>query len=386
MEIGNSGLRELSVDDLFQGTTFLPDAEISRFEVLLERVSRNRYTGFVALYTELFQLFPQAPHLAEFFEQAFNLIVPPTREQRLIMNDPVFQVWSVLAAHYANLVITKKTADTDALEKMLIEFPQMLMRVKTTDSARTNDYCPPVYRFDVDPLVAIVAPPSYEFPKDEATRKQLERNGHSVHFFCDVVNIALLRIEHTWPACREQFRKLVKSICYLPDGSFRSCSASRFTGIILISNRDDSILDLEESLVHEATHQLLYNIVEVCPVVKEEASREALFTLPWSGQKRDFYGYFHAFFVYVALVKYLGRIRSRSSHELQRAQNRLVFILQGLIKALPDFEASADFTPQGRQLMENLAKEVRALESQHAGLLAISGTAAGSERLLGLTA
>ncbi|APC15568.1 HEXXH motif domain-containing protein [Pseudomonas frederiksbergensis] len=385
MDIGNSGLRELSDDELFQGTTFLPDAELSRFEVLLERVSRNRYTRFDALYTELFQRFPNAPQLAEFFEQAFNLIVPPTREQRLIINDPVFQVWNVLTAHYAHRVITKKVADTDALEKMLIGFPQMLARVKTTDSVRTNDYCPPVYRFDVDPLVARVAPPSYEFPKDEATRKQLERNGHSVNFFCDVVNIALLRIEHTWPACREQFRKLVKSICYLPDGSFRSCSASRFIGIIFISNRDDSILDLEESLVHEATHQLLYNIVEVCPVVKDETSREVLFTLPWSGQARDFHGYFHEFFVCVALVKYLGRVRSRSSHELQRAQNRLVFILQGLIKALPDFEASTDFTPQGRQLLENLAKEVRGLESHHAGLLAISGTAEGAARLLGMT-
>lgn len=385
MNIGNSGLRELSDDELFQGTTFLPDAEPSRTEVLLERVSRNRYTSFGALYTELLQLFPNAPQLAEFFEQAFNLIEPPTREQRLIINDPVFQVWNILTAHYAHLVITKKAADTDVLEKMLIEFPQMLARVKITDSACTNDYCPPVYRFDVDPLVASVAPPSYEFPKDETTRKQLERNGHSVNFFCDVVNIALLRIEHTWPACREQFRKLVKSICYLPDGSFRSCSASRFIGIIFISNRDDSILDLEESLVHEATHQLLYNIVEVCPVVKDETSREALFSLPWSGQKCDFHGYFHEFFVYVALVKYLGRVRSRSSHELQRAQNRLVFILQGLIKALPDFEASTDFTPQGRQLLENLAKEVRGLESQHAGLLAISGTAEGAARLLGMT-
>jgi hypothetical protein len=107
--------------------------------------------------------------------------------------------------------------------------------------------------------------------------------------------------------------------------------------------------------------------------------------LPWSGQKRDLYGYFHAFFVYIALVKYMGRVRSRSSRELLRAQKRLVFILQGLIKALPDFEASADFTPQGRQLLENLIKEVRTLENQYAGLLAISGTQAERQRLLGMT-
>ncbi|EJL97629.1 hypothetical protein PMI18_04287 [Pseudomonas sp. GM102] len=384
MDTGNRGQRELSVEDLFQGTTFLPDTEPSRFEVLQQRVSRNRYTTFTVLYAELFKLFPDAPHLAEFFEQAVNLILLPPPEQHSIINDPVFQVWSALVFKYANLVLTKKTEETAELEKFLVEFPDVLARVKAKDKSRSAYDCPPVYRFDADPLIMLATPPSYEFPEDEVTRKKLERSGYSVHFFGDVVNIALLRIEHTWPACHEQFRKLVKSICYLPDASFRSCSASRYTGVILLSSRDDSILDLEESLVHEATHQLLYNIVEVCPVVNEEASQEATFTLPWSGQKRDVYGYFHAFYVYVALVKYLERIRSRSSHELQRAQKRLAFILRGLVRALPDLEASSDFTPQGRQLLENLAQEVRVLESHHAGLLAKTATV--PERALGATA
>jgi hypothetical protein len=386
MDIGNSGQHELSVEDLFQGTTFLPDTELSRFEVLLERVSRNRYTIFTVLYAELFKLFPDSPHLAGFFEQAVNLILLPPQEQRLIINDPVFQVWSGLTFRYTNLVLTKKAADAATLEKMLIEFPDMLARVMAMDKSRATHDCPPVYRFDVDPLIAIAIPPSYEFPEDEATRKQLERSGYSVHFFSDVVNIALLRIEHTWPACHKQFKKLVKSICYLPDGSFRSCSASRYTGVILLSSRDNSILDLEESLVHEATHQLLYSIVEVCPVIDEDASREASFTLPWSGQKRDLYGYFHAVFVYVALVKYLERVRSRSSHELQRAQNRLAFIMRGLTKALPELEASVDFTPLGRQLLENLAKEVRTLEGKHAALMAKTAPATVPERALGATA
>jgi hypothetical protein len=385
MDIGNSGQRELSVDDLFQGTTFLPDTEPSRFEVLLERVSRNRYTTFTVLYAELFKLFSDSPHLTSFFEHAVNLILLPPQEQYPIMNDPVFQVWSGLTFRYTNLVLTKKAEDTATLEKMLVEFPDMLARVKAKDKSLAIHDCPPVYRFDVDPLIMLATPPSYVFPEDEATRKRLER-GYSVHFFGDVVNIALLRIEHTWPACREQIKKLVKSICYLPDGSFRSCSASRYTGVILLSSRDDSILDLEESLVHEATHQLLYNVVEVCPVIDEAASQEPSFSLPWSGQKRDVYGYFHAFFVYVALVKYLERVRSRSSHELQQAQNRLVFILRGLTRALPDLETSGDFTPQGRQLLENLAKEVRALESKHAGLLAITAPATVPERALGATA
>ncbi|WP_223484035.1 aKG-HExxH-type peptide beta-hydroxylase [Pseudomonas sp. A-RE-19] len=386
MDIGNSGQRELSVDDLFQGTTFLPDTEPSRFEVLLERVSRNRYTIFTVLYAELFKLFPDSPHLAVFFEQAVNLIVLPPQEQHPIINDPVFQVWQGMTFRYTNQVLTEKSEDTAMLEKMLIEFPDVLARVKAKDKIRPVHDCPPLYRFDVDPLIAIATPPSYEFPKDEEARKQLERSGHPVRFFSDIVNIALLRMEHTWPACHERFKQLVKAICYLPDGLFRSCSASRYTGVILLSSRDNSILDLEESLVHEATHQLLYYIVEMCPVVAEGASREASFTLPWSGQKRDLYGYFHAFYVYIALVKYLERVRSRSSHELQQAQNRLAFIMRGLTRALPDLEASGDFTPQGRQLLENLVKEVRALESKHAGLLAKTTPATVTERVLGATA
>lgn len=386
MDTGNSGQRELSVDDLFQGTTFLPDTESSRFDVLLERVSRNRYTTFTVLYAELFRLFPDSPHLAVFFEQAVNLILLEPQEQHPIINDPIFQIWQGLTFRHTNLVLTEKSEETGELEKLLIGFPDMLARVKAKDTSRLIHDCPPVYRFDVDPLIAMAVPPSYKFPEDEATRKQLERDGHPVRFFSDIVSIALLRIEHTWPACHERFKKLVKAICYLPDGSFRSCSASRYTGVILLSSRDNSILDLEESLVHEATHQLLYCIVEMCPVIEEVTSREASFTLPWSGQKRDLYGYFHAFYVYIALVKYLERVRSRSSEELQRAQNRLAFIMRGLIRALPDLQASGDFTPQGRQLLENLAKEVRALESKHAGLMTKTAPATVPERALDATA
>ncbi|WP_261792936.1 aKG-HExxH-type peptide beta-hydroxylase [Pseudomonas chlororaphis] len=265
------------------------------------------------------------------------------------------------------------------LQGKLLEFCDVLKRI---DVAR--DESPPVYRFDADPLIAQVTPPSYEFPQDEHLRKQLERGGYSTAFFRDVMQIALLRIQHTWPECHRQWQVLVKAVCYLPDGAFRSCSASRYTGVILLSSRDNSILDMEESLVHEAIHQLLYNIVEVCPVVDPQASRETLFTLPWSGQQRDLYGYFHAFYVYVALVKYLERVKSRPPRELQAARERLGFILRGLVRALPDFAASPDFTPQGRELLENLMREVQDLALRHAALLGDGEPAAGP--VLGMTA
>ncbi len=386
MDIGNHGELDSTVDDLFKANTFLADARYSRFELLLEHVSRNRFTVFMVLYAELFKLLGEDSRLSAFFERAVELVLLPPREQSSIINDPVFQIWAGQAFRLTNHYLVGKSENTVELEKALLEFSDMLDRVKERNTSVAVQSDPPVYRFDADPLIMQATPPSYEFPEDEATRKRLERGGFSSRFFADVVKIALLRIEHTWPACREQMKTLIKSICFLPDGAFRSCSASRYTGVILLAGRDESILDLEESLVHEATHQLLYHIVEVSAVVDPDASQEPSFSLPWSGQKRDLYGYFHAFYVYIALVKYMERVRSRSAEELQRAQNRLLFILRGLIRALPDLQASEDFTPHGRQLLDNLAAEVRAMESKYAGRLAASPTLTTTPPVLGATA
>ncbi len=386
MDIGNHREFDSTVDDLFKGNTFLADARYSRFEILLEHVSRNRFTTFMVLYAELFKLLGEDSRLSAFFQRAVELVLLPPREQASIINDPVFQIWAGQTFRLTNHCLVGKSDNTVELEKALLEFSDMLDRVKERNTSVAAQSDPPVYRFDADPLIMQATPPSYEFPEDEATRKRLERGGFSSRFFADVVKIALLRIEHTWPACREQMKSLIKSICFVPDGTFRSCSASRYTGVILLASRDESILDLEESLVHEATHQLLYHIVEVSDVVDPDASQEPSFSLPWSGQKRDLYGYFHAFYVYIALVKYMERVRSRSAEEMQRAQNRLLFILRGLIRALPDFQASADFTPHGRQLLDNLAAEVRAMESKYAGRLAASPTLTTTPSVLGATA
>ncbi|WP_225875036.1 aKG-HExxH-type peptide beta-hydroxylase [Pseudomonas bananamidigenes] len=340
----------------------------------------------MVLYAELFKLLGEDSRLSAFFQRAVELVLLPPREQASIINDPVFQIWAGQTFRLTNHCLVGKSDNTVELEKALLEFSDMLDRVKERNTSVAAQSDPPVYRFDADPLIMQATPPSYEFPEDEATRKRLERGGFSSRFFADVVKIALLRIEHTWPACREQMKSLIKSICFVPDGTFRSCSASRYTGVILLASRDESILDLEESLVHEATHQLLYHIVEVSDVVDPDASQEPSFSLPWSGQKRDLYGYFHAFYVYIALVKYMERVRSRSAEEMQRAQNRLLFILRGLIRALPDFQASADFTPHGRQLLDNLAAEVRAMESKYAGRLAASPTLTTTPSVLGATA
>lgn len=369
MDSVNSQQPELSIDELFQGTTFLPDSEPERFLKLQEQVEKNRYTMFVALYAELAKLFAADSALNLFFKQALDIILSPSSVRAKLIAHPVFQIWNILTFRDVNYLLTGKTLDDAEVKARLLEFAQVLQRIEASQDAQVDEQYPPVYRFDVDPLITQVTPPSYDYPPDEQTRRQLERAGYSKAFFKDVMQLALLRIKHTWPACHEQWQVLVKAVCYLPDGSFRSCSASRYTGVILLSSRDNSILDMEESLVHEATHQLLYNIVEVAAVVEPHASKEALYSLPWSGQQRDLYGYFHAFYVYIALVKYLERVQARPAEEMRRAEQRMLFILRGLSKALADFETAPGFTAQGRELLGNLMQEVHRLERRHAGLL-----------------
>jgi hypothetical protein len=375
MDAGANNHLDLESDVLLGTSTFFPDQGPAEVDRLLQMVSRNRYTTFLTLYGELSRLFAGTGREREFFGSALKVITVPPEERQSTVNDPLFQIWTGFALREANRVLAGLTTDTGSLEQTLNEFPSVLQRIAATTPAHPIDGDPPIRRFDVDPLIAAALPPSYEFPTDESARKQLERTGHPVGFFRDVVKIALERMRATWPECHEQFRKLVKLICYLPDGVFRSCSAARYTGVILLSAKDNSLLDLEESLVHEGGHQLLYTITEASPFIDPQQPQDELFTLPWSGQQRDLYGYFHASFIYTLLVKYFERLEKREESELRRAENRLAFILKGLTRALPDLHASKGFSPYGRELLESLAREVRLLEDRHAGLMAKSASA-----------
>ncbi|MGH9413713.1 MAG: aKG-HExxH-type peptide beta-hydroxylase, partial [Terriglobales bacterium] len=225
------------------------------------------------------------------------------------------------------------------------------------------------HRLDMDPLIALALPPSYEVPGDPAEQKTRSQLGHPLAFFRDVAGIALDRIQVVWPEAREYFGRLVYAVCYLPDAEFRSCSASRYTGVILISNRDCSVLDLEESLVHEAGHQLLYNIAEADPVTDDSSDEQ--YRLPWSGRMRDFYGYVHAFYIYVLLAQYHERVMGcRAGPDGDFAAERVRHIVRGLVAALPDFQTNPHLTPRGRVLMDALALDVAGLERRNRGLIA----------------
>ncbi len=202
-----------------------------------------------------------------------------------------------------------------------------------------------IERFDVDPLIVEVSPPSYQFPDEKRQREIEETTAYSLSFFLEVATAATERIKQTWLAAYQDFTKFVRIIIHVPNANFRSCSADRYAGVIFLSADDDTLLDVEESFIHEYGHQILYNVIELDPLIYQQEERR--FNLPWSGAERDFWGYFHAFFIY----------------------QRLLEILRGAIQAVPDLEGANCFTPKGEELFRLLKAQVDRFEKQYQRLL-----------------
>lgn len=333
---------------------------------LLERVAHRRLTTFLAIQGEIYSLCFSEQQAAEFLDAAAGVVGRSSAERRALVNHPAFLCWVTLTLADLNRRLAGLDADPDPLRRRLADFVPMLLRISGA-SDRSNASGPSFHRLDIDPVIAQSLAPSYIMPASPEEAAASLQRGHPIGFIRDVIGVALDRIATTWPAARDRFDRLVHAVIYLQDADFRSCSASRYVGVIMLSARDGSLLDLEESLVHEAAHQLLYHIVEDEPVI--DGNPQAQFRLPWSGQMRDLYGYFHAFFVYVELAHYYERVTMRDGRDGRAAATRLGEIIRGLVAALPDFEASPAFTGHGRQLLGVLDGDVTALADRHRMLL-----------------
>jgi hypothetical protein len=350
--------------------TFLPDDGQESLTELAEIVWRKRFSTFAALSQEIVAAVPEIAEDTGFASHAVGVLSDDQAKRRALVSDPAFGAWVNLAIVAANKLLLDPSEGRNEIEGLLRDFAKLLQRISEHEdgAGRTipgTDVL--VERFDIDPLIARVTPPSYTFTQDEEEQRRLVQSGFSTAFFRDVAGFALRRIGAAWPECYQYVTRLVRIVGYLPDADFRSCSASRYMGVIYIAARDSSILDLEESIVHEGGHQLLYTVVDMSPIVREDAEGGD-FTLPWSGQIRDFYGYFHAFYIYILLATYMHRVATSTGKlhtevDRSRARDRMTFIVRGLQRAVEDFRDNSRLTPFGRSLVDSLEGEVDRLMS-----------------------
>lgn len=212
-----------------------------------------------------------------------------------------------------------------------------------------------IHRYVVPSLLKRVSPPSYTFPDRAVVRTR--RHAYTLDFFREVCETALSKIHGTWPELHDDLVTYIKRLVHVPDADFRSCSAVRYAGVVFLSGNDYSLVEVEESLVHEYGHQILYNVMEIDPLLVSPTSPRP-YRLPWSGSTRDLYGYFHAFYIYVILACYYARVATaegvpRDADERAFCHDRHLQIVHGLIIACDDFKPEL-FTCAGKNLLQQL--------------------------------
>jgi len=336
----------------WEGATFLPLDRPSRSDALLEKVYRSHQAAFVAFSLKLSATEPELylqTGVSECLEKFKQLSAD--ERQRLIEHPP-FLIWLKL--------ILSSGSSRDDLKRRLPELKRIMGSFAKERDDRsaltTSEAQAQLARFDVDPLIREAALPEYSFPDRDRQREFEDMVVYPMSFFAEMVTIAVKRIERAWPAAQRDFFKFVKLIVDMVDADFTSYSGYNHAGVIFVSTDNSSLVALEEYLIHELGHQILYNVMELDPLVINEPER--MFRLPWSGQERDLCGYFHAFYIYTFMVHYLRRVEGRSKREQRRISDRLSHVLKGLDRATDDLEALDRFTPRGRRLFENLKQSL----------------------------
>ncbi len=351
----------------WEGATFLPFDQPSRTDILVEEVWKVRQATLLGLGLKLSEKEPELYIESGLADSLTAYLRMSAKERRRITEYPPFRIWLKQSLRLAGRASNEAAARREDLHRQLAELARILgeFRVEGSDSTilSVEGTSIKVARYTVDPLLATAIPPSYNFPAKDAQPQLEAKTAYSLQLFLEAADAALDRIHETWLPAYQDFARFVRMIIHLPEADFRSCSADRYAGVILLSAGDGSLLELEESLIHEYGHQILYNVMELDPLILNPSGGR--YTLPWSGAERDLYGYFHAFYIYLLLVHYFERVGHRSETDRKRASERMAHILAGLIQALPELGSASHFTLRGKRLFALLQEDVQRFQLKH---------------------
>lgn len=213
---------------------------------------------------------------------------------------------------------------------------------------------------DVHPVVRWSIPPTHIFTEPFAPEhRDPDRDGT----YEQAIETALRRADWKVPGFADAFGLLVRNVLVLEDVDFRSCSADRYQGLLILTTSDQSLIELEESLVHEFTHQVLYLLDYWDPVFLDKDDRAEL-TLPWSGSVRNYFGFVHASYVYLVLRDYYQRSIETADYDLEFCVERRDAIQSGLDRAAPTLLGHLDkLTPAGRTFVEGLVRNIPVTEA-----------------------
>ncbi|GDY30548.1 aKG-HExxH-type peptide beta-hydroxylase [Gandjariella thermophila] len=342
---------------IHDGATYYPDNPAEYYRALRKEVVSLRQSTMVAAALRANHRAGGHPAVQAFVERVRSLAESSTDSRLSLMTHPAFLVWLRQVATLSDAEVDGPPRE-EALH-WLGEFHRVCDRCLGSGSGPTPfvENRIPVRRDDVDPLIAEIAPPTYDFSPLQGTEgvcRAAAWSAYPLGFFAEAASVALRRCGAVWPELAEMVPHFVHTIVHVPDGEFRSASAARYTGVVFLAADDQTLLELEESLVHEFGHQVLYWVMELDPVILNDTDTE--FALPWSGAERDFYGFYHAFYIYILLALYYDRVRKLRPTERDVATTRLHEIATGLSAAIPEINRAGRFTPLGRAFTDNLCR------------------------------
>ena len=342
-----------TIDGAITEEIFLPGGDPNATDQLLELLWRKRQRSLLMIGLQILST-RRALAQASGFEAALEIFkFLPQPHRRRFLEYPPMRIW-LSQMLYQELTDNKiKSPKETILLSRLNAFHRLIEDVTRNKLAYLQDGHFLIQRFDVDPILAEIAPPSYVFERLDERISNDRNNPYTITFFRSVVDAALGRICDALPEMAVLFPKFVKTIIHLPDIEFRSCSAQRYAGAIMLSAGDESLLAVEESLVHEYGHQILYCVMESDPLIRSNSNDT--FVLPWSGSERDAYGYFHATYIYLLLALYFEQALKCERTDLEAVEKRLGEVLEGLERAIPDFERANFFTRIGFAFYRKMA-------------------------------
>jgi hypothetical protein len=343
------------------GSTYLPDEPGSTLTWLAEQSWRRQEALFLAWIAKLSELCPVPLERSGLDSCAREYRRARAIERATLVTHPVFWLELQRSAPHVPLALTEVEASvTQAKLRVIADaYRRTCSAIADPDTLRAIGGIE-VRRWDTDPLIAELAPPTYTFPPADVALQRAKSDAYTLPIFRDVADVALSRVGSVWPALGHAIPSFIRILVHIPEADVRSASADRYRGVVFMSSDDVCLLEVEESLVHELGHQVLYHAMRLDPLVT--SGEEGDYELPWSGSRRDFYGYLHAFYIYLLLAKYLERALRDPEHDPIAVRPLLDHILDGLRKASEDFEPDERFTPMGRAMIERLCDEAHTLD------------------------
>lgn len=346
-----------SNSDLLNKSVFFAVSESSLNDSsrLLELLSKQRLASFIAFKLKVEARFPYLEQIEIFITSSTQFLSLPIEERRKIVDFYIFRIWfKQVASLFPLLTSLEKDEKVKIYIEPLNDFSRIaeLALRQTKSSLYVPDTSIQLSRYNVDKWIRTSSPPTFTFPSSLIQSQWEKESNYPLDFFGEVLQNVLLRIKATCPTLFIDIQKFVWQIIHLDrEESFRSCSADRYVGTLFLTGCEDSLFQIEESILHEYAHQVLYNVMELNPLILND-QRE--YTLPWSGSKRGFYGYFHALYIYILLASYFVRIQGRDKNEMRIIKERTDYILKGIKISFDDFDKTDSFNETGHKFYRNL--------------------------------